>query len=125
MNYGLYISAAGLQAQDARQSVISNNLANSMTTGFKRDLAVMRSRANAVVEDPHMRPYRVPVVDHQGGGVSIVGGGIDLSQSSLDTTGNATDLALEGKGFFTVAGPDSTDRLLTRNGKFIIADEGR
>ncbi len=38
MLYGLYLSAAGMQAQETRQSVLSNNLANAQTTGFKRIL---------------------------------------------------------------------------------------
>ena len=112
MIYGLYLSAAGLQAQQARTEVISNNIANAGTTGFKRDLAVMRSRANAVDEDPKMAGYRMPVFDQQGGGVFPVNGGIDLSPSSLDKTGNATDVALTGSGFFTVQGDKPGQKLL-------------
>ena len=70
MNYGLYLSTMGLKAQRVRQSVISNNLANAHTTGFKRDLLLLQSRANAVNEGiPRMSPYRVPVVEDQGGRV--------------------------------------------------------
>jgi flagellar basal body rod protein FlgG len=119
MNYGLYLSAAGLKAQDARQAVIANNIANAKTTGFKRDLVLMQSRANAVVEDPTMARYRVPVVDNQGGGVNAIGGGIDLTQGELKSTGKATDLALSGQGFFTVRGANDS-KLLTRDGSFNI-----
>ncbi len=84
MNYGLYISAAGLQAQELRQQVTSNNLANAGTHGFKRDLAIMQARANAVDEDPRMAAYRIPVLQDQGGGVFALGNGIDLSQATLE-----------------------------------------
>ena len=80
MMYGLYVSAAGMAAQETRQSVLSNNLANAQTTGFKRDLAVMQARNNAVHEDFHMMKYAIPVLNNQGGGVDIGNGGIDLQQ---------------------------------------------
>jgi flagellar basal-body rod protein FlgF len=124
MIYGLYLSAAGLQAQEARQTVTSNNLANAQTVGFKRDLAVMRARANAVDEDPRMAKYRVPVMDDQGGGVFAVNGGVDLSQGAFQTTGNKTDLALDGRGFFTVQGDKPGQKVLTRNGQFLLDAEG-
>jgi len=124
MNYGLYLSAMGARAQMNRQAVISNNLANSATTGFKRDLMVMQSRLNAAYEDPKMFPYRLPVVKDQGGGVLPMGDGIDLSQSELENSSNATDVALNGKGFFTVAG-DNGEKLLTRNGRFLIDQTGK
>ena len=123
MNYGLYLSAAGLKAQESRINVITNNLANSATHGFKRDLAIMRSRANATREDPRMYAYRVPVLEDQGGGVSIVGNGIDLTQGTFDKTANQTDVALDGHGFFTVAG-DKGEKLLTRDGSFLIRNDG-
>lgn len=124
MIYGLYLSAAGLQAQQARQNVLSNNLANAQTAGFKRDLATMRSRLNAVDEDPRMAQYRLPVVEDQGGGVFVTGGGIDLTPASLEKTGNATDLALDGRGFFTVSGDRPGEKLLTRDGRFLINSDG-
>jgi flagellar basal body rod protein FlgG len=123
MNYGLYLSAAGMQAQQARQTVISNNLANAQTTGFKRDLAVMRSRLNAGYEDATMFPYRAPVTRDQGGGVFAVNGGIDLSQSALKDSSSATDVALDGRGFFMVAG-ENGQKLLTRDGNFLLNNEG-
>jgi len=124
MIYGLYLSAAGLQAQQARQEVLSNNIANAGTHGFKRDLAVMRARANAVDEDPSMAGYRLPIFDKQGGGVFPVNGGIDLSPASLDKTGNATDVALTGPGFFTVQGDKPGQKLLTRDGRFLLNNDG-
>jgi flagellar basal-body rod protein FlgF len=124
MLYGLYLSAMGLKAQEARQSVTSNNIANALTTGFKRDLAIMRSRANATTEDPRMAPYRLPIVGDQSGGVYAAGGGIDLSQATLTQSSTPTDLALDGSGFFTVQGNKPGEKLLTRDGSFIINEQG-
>ena len=124
MNYGLYISAAGMRAQDARQTVIANNIANANTTGFKRDLVVMQARANAVDEDPTMAQYRLPVVSQQGGGVNAFSGGIDLSQGRFESTDSDTQVALNGPGFFTVQ-TASGEKLLTRDGNFHINQEGK
>src|ERR1035437_8784470 len=100
MLYGIYLSASGMQAQEKRQDIITNNLANANTNGFKRDLALVRARNSAAYEDPTMSQYRTGMLAHQGGGVLVEGGGVDLSQASLQHTGINTDLALEGRGFF-------------------------
>jgi flagellar basal body rod protein FlgG len=123
MNYGLYLSAAGAQAQMDRLAVVTNNLANAQTTGFKRDLVAMQARMNAAYEDPKMAAYRLPVTRDQGGGVFSTNGGIDLSQGSLKDSGNSLDLALNGRGFFTIQGDNGTT-LLTRDGKFNLDQEG-
>ena len=44
MSYGLYLSAAGMKVSDHKQAVLANNMANAETTGFKKDLAVIRQR---------------------------------------------------------------------------------
>ena len=123
MNLGLYISAAGMKAQQLQQAVISNNLANAKTVGFKRDLVLMQSRLNAGEEDPRMFPYRVPELRNQGGGVVAVGNGVDLTQGNLDDSSSPTDVALNGAGFFTVAG-ENGQKLLTRDGRFIMTGDG-
>ena len=48
MSYGLFLSAAGMQANEYRRNVVANNLANSETTGFKRDVAVVPQKNSAV-----------------------------------------------------------------------------
>jgi flagellar basal-body rod protein FlgF len=120
---GLYISAAGMKAQQLQQTVIANNLANARTEGFKRDLVLMQSRLNAGEEDPRMYPYRVPELAKQGGGVQAMGNGVDLTQANFEDSANQTDLALDGPGFFTVAG-ENGQKLLTRSGRFVLAQDG-
>jgi flagellar basal body rod protein FlgG len=124
MMYGLYLSAAGLQAEEYRQAVTANNLANANTNGFKRDLAVIQTRLNATKEDPMMAKYRMPVLSDQGGGVFASPTMIDLKQAALTPSANQSDFALQGPGFFTVAGDKPNEKLLTRDGQFLINNNG-
>lgn len=124
MLYGLYLSASGLRAQELRQSITSNNLANAETVGFKRDLALMQARAQASQEDFSMMRYAIPQLRNQGGGVNTAGAGVDLSQGMLKQTDNQTDLAIDGKGFFQLKGDTDDKPILTRDGQFLINDQG-
>jgi len=124
MLYGLYLSAAGMQAQEYRQNVTANNLANAQTTGFKRDLAMVQSRLEATHEDPGMLQYRVPVLSQQGGGVLAMPTMMDMSQGMLLATHSPTDVALKGSGFFTLQGDKTGEPFLTRDGHFAIDSEG-
>jgi flagellar basal body rod protein FlgG len=71
-----------------------------------------------------MFPYRRGVLGKQGGGVVVQGAGVDLTQATLLRTGNATDLALEGKGFFVVKGDQEGQPALTRDGRFLVNPQG-
>jgi flagellar basal-body rod protein FlgF len=124
MLYGLYVSASGMQAQEQRQDVITNNLANANTNGFKRDLAVVQSRANPAYEDPTLAQYRLGILANQGGGVLLKNGGVDLTQANLQQTGITTDFALQGRGFFVVQGATAGQTALTRDGQFVINNQG-
>jgi flagellar basal body rod protein FlgG len=121
---GLYLSAAGMQAQELRLAVTTNNLANAQVNGFKRDLALMQARLQASEEDTHMAKYLVPSLRNQGGGVNAVGVGVDLKQAPLKDTSNQTDVALDGPGFFTVKGAKDGEKNLTRDGSFLINSDG-
>lgn len=103
--------------------VLANNLANVDTVGFKRQLAVLQSRAAEAL--------RQGLAEMGDGSIANVGGGVEvpetLTQFSLGTlkqTGAATDLAIEGEGFFVVQG-DNNERLLTRAGDFQLTDLGQ
>ncbi len=123
---GMYVSAAGMMAQEYRQRVTSNNLANAQTHGFKRDMALLQSRANAVDEDPQMSQYRWPA-----GALGKINGGVlasptytDMTQGNLTRTGQQTDLALQGSGFFMIQG-DGGERFFTRDGNFTLNSDGQ
>ena len=109
MDASMWIAKTGLDAQQTRMSVISNNLANVNTTGFKRD------RAN--FEDMLYQKLR-------GTGVRIVSTEKTHAQGSLVTTKNALDLSVQGEGFFQIAMTDGTVAY-TRDGSFKLSSTGQ
>lgn len=121
MFYGLYISAEGARAQDQRMEVISNNLANVNTVGFKRDLALFQSRLAEAMEQGLDSPGSGSINDI-GGGVGIRETVITFKQGPLQETGRQNDLAVEGEGFFMVRQGDRD--YLTRAGNFIVQSNG-
>ena len=80
MSYGLYISAEGAQAQSQRLDVISNNLANVDTVGFKRDLAMFQAR-NAEAIDQGKAIAGSGSINNIGGGVSFKGSRTDFRRA--------------------------------------------
>ena len=121
MPYGLYISAEGAQVQSKRLDVIANNIANVDTVGFKRDLAVMQSRYAEAVQRGMASPGDGTIND-VGGGVQFRQTVTDFSQGPLKKTGNPSDVALQGDGFFVVQ--KGQERLLTRAGNFRLTATG-
>ncbi len=135
MIYGLYLSAAGALMESARHSVISNNLANVNTTGFREDLAVVRARDAEALEDRSAAPYATPM-DLVGGGAILSETYTKAAQGAIHSTGNPFDFAIEGEGFFAVTNGDgvsytragefvrdTSGRLATADGKHFLADE--
>jgi flagellar basal-body rod protein FlgF/flagellar basal-body rod protein FlgG len=121
MPYGLYLSAEGASAQARRMEVLANNLANVDTVGFKRQLAVLQARAAEAIRQGLSTPGSGSIND-VGGGVEVPQTLTDFSPATFKQTGIATDLAIEGDGFFVVQG--ETERLLTRAGDFQLTPEG-
>jgi flagellar basal-body rod protein FlgG len=122
MLYGLYASATGVMTNSYRQDVIANNLANSETNGFKKDLAMFRQRPTAAEEDPSRRNWSDPLLEKLGGGIFAEPTQLDMRQGPLEVTGNTTDAAIDGSGFFVVA--DHDQKRLTRNGQFLLDKDG-
>jgi flagellar basal-body rod protein FlgG len=123
----LMISKTGMQAQQTQLDVISNNLANVSTNGFKR--------ATAVFEDLMYQNLRqvgantaqqaeLPTGLQVGLGVRTVATSRNFTQGSLQQSGNALDLAVNGNGFFQVQMPDGTTGY-TRDGSFQLDAQGR
>jgi flagellar basal-body rod protein FlgF/flagellar basal-body rod protein FlgG len=121
MPYGLYISAEGAQAQSRRLDVISNNLANVDTVGFKRDLSVFQARYAEAIDQGKATPGSGSIND-LGGGVTVQEPRTDYSHGPLKTTGNSTDVALRREGFFQVR--DGQETYLTRAGNFCLTARG-
>jgi flagellar basal-body rod protein FlgG len=122
----MHIARTGLDAQDMRMRVISNNLANVNTTAFKRDRASFQTLAYQVVTAPgaaSTAQTQYATGTNLGTGVRIQGTSRIETQGSLQTTGNALDVALDGDGFFQVTMPDGT-LAYTRAGNFSRSAQG-
>jgi flagellar basal-body rod protein FlgG len=126
----MYASASGMRALDTKLSVLANNLANINTTGFKR------SRAN--FEDLFYQTRIEPGAQSAGGddptpaGLQVGLGAmasntqLNLTQGSIDATGQTYDLAIEGNGFFQVNTTVGGQEVIayTRAGNFIVNANG-
>ncbi|MFC4762292.1 flagellar basal-body rod protein FlgG [Dyella koreensis] len=126
MNHALWVSKTGLQAQDTRLQIIANNLANVNTVGFKRD--------RAVFEDLFYRTETQPGAQNSdnstaagvqiGTGTRVVGTQKVHTGGSLQTTGQALDVAIMGAGFLQVE-LASGETAYTRAGQLRLDQEGR
>ncbi len=127
MTSALWIAKTGLDAQQTRMSVISNNLANVNTTGFKRgraqfeDLLYQNVRQTGAQTSQNTQ---LPSGLMLGTGVRTVSTAKTFTQGNLVQTGNALDLAINGQGFFQIQMPDGTVAY-TRDGSFQNNAEGQ
>ena len=122
----MHVAKTGLNAQQIRMQIISNNLANVNTNGFKKDRANFESLLYQVIRSSGAQTS----VDTEltsgfsvGTGVNIVNSNKLHSQGSIVSTDNSLDLAIDGGGFFQVLLPDG-QIVYTRNGAFSRNDEG-
>ena len=123
----LWISKTGMEAQQTQLDVISHNLANVSTTGYKR--------ATAVFEDLMYQNLRqvgsntsdqtqLPTGLHLGLGVRTVATSRSFAQGTIQQTSNNLDVAIQGNGFFQVTMPDGSTNY-TRDGSFQVDNQGR
>jgi flagellar basal-body rod protein FlgF len=128
---GIYIAASGMMAQEAKQSAISNNLANASTPGFKRDIAVGESFSDIV------SGFARSPIGRMGMSTAITAVYSDHSAGSTASTENPFDLAIEGDGMFAIqtdtgvrysrAGNfklDAESYLVTRDGYRVLGVDG-
>jgi flagellar basal-body rod protein FlgG len=123
----LWIAKTGLEAQQVRMSVISNNLANVNTTGFKQDRAKFEDLLYQTVRQPGAQSTtssELPSGMQVGTGVRVVATEKLHTQGSIVETGNGLDVAIQGRGFFQVLQPDGTISY-TRDGSFQISSTGQ
>jgi len=126
MSYGLQLSASGAAAALYRLDVFSNNLANMDTPGFKADVPRSAPRAPAREEDGLLSLPSNALLERLGAGTALAPNMISLQQGATRTTGNDLDVAIEGRGFFTVqAGPGPEGLRLTRDGRFTQNAQGQ
>jgi flagellar basal-body rod protein FlgG len=127
MEPALWAAKTGLDAQNTQMTVTANNLANVATNGFKRSRAVFDdllyqnvSQVGAATSQNTISPTGLQL----GTGVRIVSTERSYTQGSLNNTGNALDLAIQGRGFFQVLQPDGT-LAYTRDGSFQTNAQGQ
>ncbi|MEW7984252.1 MAG: flagellar basal-body rod protein FlgG [Candidatus Thiodiazotropha sp.] len=122
----LWIAKTGLDAQQTNMAVISNNLSNVNTTGYKRDRAVFNDliyqnlrQVGAQSSENTELPSGLMV----GTGVRVVATQKEHSQGNIVQTGNSLDVAIQGKGYFQVLHPDG-NIVYTRDGTFSLTADG-
>ncbi|MCC5810660.1 MAG: flagellar basal-body rod protein FlgG [Ectothiorhodospiraceae bacterium] len=126
MNPALWVAKTGLDAQQTRMQVVSNNLANVNTTGFKKDRAVFEDLIYQTVRQAggqNTQDTQLPTGLNLGTGVRVVATEKSHAQGNVMQTDNALDLAIEGKGFFQILQPDGTVAY-TRDGSFTVSNNG-
>jgi flagellar basal-body rod protein FlgG len=127
VNRSLYIAATGMNAQQSQMDVISNNLANVSTNGFKGSRAVFEDLLYQTVRQPgadSTQQTQVPSGIQLGTGVQQVATERLYTQGNLQQTGNSKDVAINGNGFFQVQMPDGTTAY-TRDGSFQTNAQGQ
>lgn len=127
MMRSLWISKTGLDAQQTQMDVISNNLANVSTTGFKRARAVFEDLLYQTMRQPgaqSSQQTQLPSGLQVGTGVRPVATERIHTQGNIQQTGNSKDVAIQGAGFFQILMPDGTTAY-TRDGSFQVGSQGQ
>ena len=127
MDASMWVAKTGLDAQQTRMNVISNNLANVNTTGFKRDRAVFEDMLYQNVKQAGGQTdanAQSPTGLMLGTGVRIVATEKLHSQGNMVTTQSPLDLAISGDGYFQIAKGDGS-LAYTRDGGFKISATGQ
>ncbi len=123
----LWTAKTGLESQQVKLDVISNNLANVSTNGFKRSRAVFEDLLYQNLRQPGAQndvQNRLPSGMQVGTGVRPVATERLHTQGGLEQTQNSRDLAINGGGFFQVLMPDGTTAY-TRDGSFQLNENGQ
>ena len=127
MDASLWVAKTGLDAQQTRMNVISNNLANVNTTGFKRDRAVFEDLLYQNVRQAGGQTTantQSPTGLMLGTGVKVVATEKIAAQGNMINTQNSLDLAITGDGYFQITQQDGT-LAYTRDGNFKISSTGQ
>lgn len=123
----LWISKTGLDAQQTQMDVISNNLANVNTAGFKRSRAVFEDLLYQTMRQPgaqSSQQTQLPSGLQIGTGVRPVATERIFTQGNLQQTSNEKNVAIQGSGFFQVLLPDGATAY-TRDGSFQVDSQGQ
>lgn len=116
INKAMYAGVSGLSTESATLSIVGENVANTNTIGFKRSRATFENILGGAVGAP----------DNTGGGVRLGRAQQIFAQGALINTGQATDVALSGDGFFVVNGTVGgvSGNFYTRAGQLTVRNDG-
>ena len=123
----LWVAKTGLDAQQTRMDVISHNLANANTTGFKSSRASFQDLVYQNLRQPGgqtTEQTQAPAGLMLGTGVRVVGSEKLFTQGNIEQTGNSLDVAVQGRGFLQVTMPDGTIAY-TRDGSLHLDQNGQ
>ena len=124
----LHTAATGMMAQELNVQVISNNIANMRTTGYKRQRAefqdLLYEHVRRVGTQTSDQGNMLPAGIELGAGVKTVGTPRLMTQGTLVATGKDYDIAVRGEGFFQITMPDGRTAY-TRDGSFELDAQGR
>ncbi|HZP74793.1 MAG TPA: flagellar basal-body rod protein FlgG [Pseudolabrys sp.] len=124
----LVTATTGMMAQELNVQVISNNIANMRTTGYKRQRAefqdLMYEHVSRIGSQTSTQGNILPVGIDLGGGVKTVGTPRLMTQGTMTQTGGTLDVGIRGEGFFKIQMPDGTFAY-TRDGSFQMDAQGR
>ncbi|RLA02017.1 MAG: flagellar basal-body rod protein FlgG [Gammaproteobacteria bacterium] len=127
MHPALWISKTGLDAMQMDISIISNNLANASTIGYKKSRAVFEDLLYQNIRQPGTQSSQnttLPSGLMVGAGVKITGTQKSFTQGTVQVTQNPLDIAINGPGFFEILMPDGNSAY-TRNGQFGLDENGQ
>ncbi len=119
MNHGIYTALTGSLANERRLEILTNNLANLNTSGFKREMPVFSSvmaRQEAGFQGPALTSSQKEYVN----AAVIQANQVNFKAGALQPTGNKLDLAIEGDAFFAVRNPRDGNEYYTRDGGFSL-----
>lgn len=129
---GLYISASSAISEAKRIDVISNNIANANTAGYKKDVMVTQNFSDVLISrinnasgtpvDRWKGTNPVRALGHLSYGIHSSEIMVDFEQGQMNSTGSSFDMALRGKGFFCIDTPEG--ERYTRSGNFEKDAEG-
>lgn len=116
---GLYSAVSAMVMNATRQQVLSHNISNVQTPGFKQILTTATGfmQDQAAYSNGNLQASPIEFVGSMGLGTQIGQEFVDYGQGAMQNTGNPLDFALQGNGFFTVKTPDGNR--YTRDGRFL------
>lgn len=121
----LYTAISGMITQEAKQDVITNNMANVNTNGYKQDELITKSFKDVMIQNKDKISGGVNVNNELGKlnlGSRIDGTTVKFTQGPIQNTDKTTDFAIQGRGFFTVK--HNNENYYTRDGHFRVDNSG-